>query len=248
MLIPQLVAHRGYPRHYPENTLIGLEAAIVAGARFVEVDVQVSRDRVPVLFHDRSLQRLCGVPGKVHERRYEELWRLRVAERERFGDRFRDVHITRLAELGHLLVRRPEVTAFVELKRASLERFGVESLLTLVRRSLKPALDRCVLISYSLEALVTARDQGWPRLGAVIDRWKERQHELIARTRPEFLFCDVDGLPRAGELHVDGTKLVIFEVSDPGTALTLAARGAEFIETYAVGEMLREFSRLAPSA
>ena len=30
MIIPRLVAHRGYPRHYPENTLIGLEAALHA--------------------------------------------------------------------------------------------------------------------------------------------------------------------------------------------------------------------------
>ncbi|MBI3570289.1 MAG: glycerophosphodiester phosphodiesterase [Gammaproteobacteria bacterium] len=247
MLIPQLVAHRGYPRHYPENTLIGLEAAITAGARFVEVDVQVSRDRVPVLFHDRDLKRLCGAHGKVHDLHYEELWRLRVAERERFGDRFKDVHITRLAELGHLLVRRPEVTAFVELKRSSIERFGTDTLLTLVRRSLKPALAQCVLISYSLEALAAARNQGWPRIGAVIDRWDEHRQELIAQIRPRFIFCDVDGLPREGRLQIDDTKLVVFEVADPKVALALAARGVDFIETFAVGEMLQEFSRLAPS-
>jgi glycerophosphoryl diester phosphodiesterase len=247
MLIPQLVAHRGYSRHYPENTLIGLEAAIAAGARFVEVDVQVSRDRVPVLFHDRDLKRLCGVPGKVHELHYEELWRLRVAERSRFGNRFKDVHITRLAELGHLLLRRPVVTAFVELKRSSIERFGIEALLTLVRRSLKPALAQCILISYSLEALVAARKHGWPRLGAVIDRWDEHRQELIAEIRPAFLFCDVDGLPREGRLQADNMKLVVFEVADPTLALALAARGADFIETFAVGEMLQEFSRRAPS-
>jgi glycerophosphoryl diester phosphodiesterase len=246
MLIPPLVAHRGYPRHYPENTLIGLEAAIAAGACHVEVDVQVSRDRVPVLFHDRDLKRLCGVHGKVHELHYEELWRLRAAERERFGESFRDVHIPRLAELGHLLIRQPRVTAFVELKRNSLERFGVEAVLPLVRRSLKPALDRCVLISYSLEALAAARAQGWSRVGAVIDHWKDRRQELIARIRPEFVFCDVDGLPREGSLRIDGAQLVVFEVADAPRALELAARGADFIETFAVGEMLREFSRLAP--
>ena len=49
MRIPELVAHRGYPQHYPENTLIGIEAAITAGARFIDVDVQLSADRVPVL-------------------------------------------------------------------------------------------------------------------------------------------------------------------------------------------------------
>lgn len=247
MLIPQLVAHRGYPRHYPENTLIGLEAAIAAGARFVEVDVQVSHDRVPVLFHDRDMKRLCGVEGKVHEMRYEQLWRLRVAERERFGERFKDVHIARLAELGHLLLRRPEVTAFVELKRSSIERFGTDTLLRLVRRSLKPALSQCVLISYSLEALVTARNQGWLRIGAVIDQWDEHRQELIANMSPQFLFCDVNGLPSKGKLQIPDTKLVVFEVTDPKIALSLAARGVDYIETFAVGEMLQELSRPAPS-
>ena len=247
MVIPPLVAHRGYPRHYPENTLIGLEAAVAAGARFVEVDVQLSRDQVPVLFHDRDLQRLCGVPGKVHELYYEELWRLRVAERERFGECFKDVHIARLAELGHLLMRRPELTAFVELKRASLKRFGVATLLTLVRRALKPALAQCILISYALEALLAARHQGWLRIGAVIDRWQEREQPLLAEIRPQYLFCDVGGLPHAGKLHIHDTKIVVFEVVDPKIALALAARGVDFIETFAVGEMLQELSRPATS-
>jgi glycerophosphoryl diester phosphodiesterase len=120
-------------------------------------------------------------------------------------------------------------------------------MLTLVRRSLKPALDQCVLISYSLEALVAARQQGWPRLGAVIDRWDEHRQELIAEIGPAFLFCDVDGLPPEGQLGIDGMKLVVFEVADASLALALAARGVDFIETFAVGEMLQEFSRLAPS-
>jgi glycerophosphoryl diester phosphodiesterase len=248
MVIPQLIAHRGYPRHFPENTLIGLEAAITAGARFIEVDVQVSRDRVPVLFHDRNLKRMCGVGGTVHDHFYEELWRLPVAERERFGDRFKDVHITRLAELGHLLVRHPEVTAFVELKRASLERFGIDTLLTLARRSLKPVLGQCVLISYSLEALRTARDKGWLRMGAVIDHWNEREQKQITDLRPEYLFCDVESLPGDGDLRIDGTKLAVFEVTDAPLALTLAARGATFVETFAVGEMIREISRLAETS
>lgn len=248
MVIPQLIAHRGYPQHYPENTLIGLEAAVAAGARFIEVDVQISRDRVPVLFHDRDLKRLCGVHGTVHEHIYEELWRLRIAEADRFGDRFRDVHITRLAELGHLLVRQPEVTAFVELKRASLERFGIDTLLTLTRRSLKPVLDQCVLISYSFEALQAARTQGWPRIGAVINHWEEHKLKPVADMRPEYIFCDVEGLPGEGELGISGAQLAVFEVTDAPLALTLAARGIAFVETFAIGEMIQEFALLAEAS
>ena len=243
MIIPQLVGHRGYPRHYPENTLIGIEAAVAAGARFVEVDVQISRDRVPVLFHDRGLKRLCGVDGRIQDYRYDELWAFRASEPEKFGDRFNDVHITRLAELGHFLQRRQDVTAFIELKRSSLEHFGVETMLSLVRRALKPVLKQCVLISYALEALLTARRNGWRQIGVVIDSWKERQQELVAAIQPQFLFCDVDDLPRNGELRIQGMKLVIFEVAEPRAALDLAARGVDFIETFAVGEMLQELAR-----
>jgi len=245
MIIPRLVAHRGYPRHYPENTLVGIAAAVDAGARFVEVDVQISRDRVPVLFHDRGLRRLCGVDGRIQDYRYDELWALRASEPERFGDRFREVHIPRLAELGHFLRRHPDVTAFIELKRSALEHFGIETMLALVRRALKPALAQCVPISYSLPALRAARAAGWPRSGAVIDRWGEREQGLIADIRPQFLFCAADGLPRQDRLSADGMQIVVFEVAEPRAALALAERGVDFIETFAVGEMIRELARLA---
>ena len=245
MIMPKLVAHRGYPRHYPENTLIGIEAAVAAGARFVEVDVQISRDRVPVLFHDRGLKRLCGVDGRIQDYRYDELWAFRASEPGKFGDRFNNVHIPRLAELGHFLQRHPDVTAFIELKRSSLEHFGVETMLDLVRRALKPALAQCVLISYSLPALLAARHTGWSRIGAVIDQWSEREQPLISEIHPQFLFCDADGLPRTGDLHAADIKLVVFEVAEPQVALDLAARGVDFIETFAVGEMIQQLAQLS---
>jgi glycerophosphoryl diester phosphodiesterase len=247
MIIPQLVGHRGYPRHYPENTLVGIEAAVIAGARFVEVDVQISRDRVPVLFHDRGLKRICGVDGRILDFRYDELWSFRASEPGKYGERFSNVHITRLDELGHFLQRHRNVTAFIELKRSSIEHFSAETMLNLVRRALKPVLDQCVLISYALDALLMARRDGWQPIGVVIDHWKERQQEIIAAIQPQFLFCDVNDLPRDGELRIPGMKLVIFEVAEPRVALDLAARGVDFIETFAVGEMLQKLARPADS-
>jgi len=242
MIIPQLVGHRGYPRHYPENTLVGIEAAVAAGARFVEVDVQnlprPGAGAVSRSWPEAPLRR----GRRIQDFRYDELWAFRVSEPGKFGDRFNDVHITRLAELGHFLQRHRDVTAFIELKRSSLEHFGVETMLNLVRRALKPALKQCVLISYALEALLTARRNGWRQIGVVIDHWKERHQELIAAIQPQFLFCDVTDLPQEGELRLPGMKLVIFEVAEPRVALDLAARGVDFIETFAVGEMLQELA------
>ncbi|WP_330337529.1 glycerophosphodiester phosphodiesterase [Streptomyces sp. NBC_00557] len=55
------VAHRGDPYRLRENTLASLRSALVRGADVVEVDVRLTRDGVPVLLHDDTLERLWGV-------------------------------------------------------------------------------------------------------------------------------------------------------------------------------------------
>ncbi|MEQ8143158.1 glycerophosphodiester phosphodiesterase [Streptomyces sp. OP7] len=52
------VAHRGDPYHVRENTLASLRSALRRGADAVEIDVRLTRDGVPVLLHDTTLERL----------------------------------------------------------------------------------------------------------------------------------------------------------------------------------------------
>ncbi|MER8185183.1 glycerophosphodiester phosphodiesterase [Kitasatospora sp. NPDC094015] len=59
------VAHRGDPFRHRENTLASVGSAFAAGADAVEVDVQLTRDGVPVLLHDRTLERLWGDPRPI---------------------------------------------------------------------------------------------------------------------------------------------------------------------------------------
>lgn len=54
------VAHRGAPYAARENTLASFRAAIEAGADAVELDVRLTRDGIPVVVHDRTLDRLWG--------------------------------------------------------------------------------------------------------------------------------------------------------------------------------------------
>ncbi|MEE1786112.1 glycerophosphodiester phosphodiesterase [Streptomyces sp. SP17BM10] len=72
------VAHRGDPYRFRENTLTSVESALARGADAVEVDVQLTRDKVPVLLHDRTLERLWGDPrdiGRVTADQLDELRR-----------------------------------------------------------------------------------------------------------------------------------------------------------------------------
>ena len=49
--LPQYVAHRGFNKIYPENTLSAFQAAIDVGCHGIETDVQISRDGVVVISH-----------------------------------------------------------------------------------------------------------------------------------------------------------------------------------------------------
>lgn len=73
-------AHRGLhsrDKSVPENSLEAFRLAAEAGYG-AELDVQLSKDGQVVVFHDDTLDRVCGVPGRVDERTFEELQQLRL--------------------------------------------------------------------------------------------------------------------------------------------------------------------------
>lgn len=63
----QVIAHRGYSAAAPENSLRALVLAVAAEADFVELDVRLASDGIPVISHDADLQRLAGRPIRVAE-------------------------------------------------------------------------------------------------------------------------------------------------------------------------------------
>jgi glycerophosphoryl diester phosphodiesterase len=233
-----LVAHRGYPARLPENTLPSVEAALQAGARYVEVDVQLSKDAEPVLFHDRQLQRLCNQPGAVHDYSWQELQLFRIYDGNRIAENMLDIAIPHLRELVALLRQHPNVTAFIELKRVSLERFGIQTVVEQVLPLLQPIKSQAVLISYSLEALQYLQQASDSSLGVVIDDWAQREQTAILALQPQYLFCKLESVPVAGDLVCKGSKLVLFECTDPQQAYSLLQRGVSLVETFAIGEML----------
>ncbi len=70
-----LYAHRGLHDNTsdaPENSMAAFRKA-AEGGYGIEFDVQLSKDKVPVVFHDYTLKRMCGAEGKVCDYTYEEL-------------------------------------------------------------------------------------------------------------------------------------------------------------------------------
>ncbi len=232
----ELVAHRGYARRFPENTLAALEGAVAAGARYVEVDVQLTADAVPVLFHDRDCRRLCGLPGAIDDYDLAQTAAFALAWPEGCGDARAPVPLARVADLARFLAAHPAVTAFVEIKREAVQRFGATPVVQAVHGLLGPVLAQTVLISFSRQALVAARAL-WSTIGLVTRRYRDFRARGTAALAPEYHFCDARGLPRRGPLGHPGTTLVVYEIDDAQEARALEARGVRFIETFAVAEL-----------
>lgn len=241
---PELIAHRGYTLQYPENTLVAFESAIDAGAQFIECDVQLSADSVPVLFHDRNLLRICNQAGSIHDYTWQELHQFRAYDPERFNKTYSHVPIASLESFTSILQENQNVTAFVELKRISLEHFGTGFVLEQIFPHLKGLEDRIILISFDCSSLIKAREAGWQKVGAVIDHWVDRTKTDIQQLKPQYLFCNVKGLPSQGNIHFPGAKTAVFEVADITLALELAKRGVDMIETFAIGEMMQNLQKV----
>lgn len=69
-------AHRGDWHRYSENSLESIRSCVDGGVNFIEIDIQVSKDNVPVLMHDASLDRTTTGKGLVADFTLAELKQL----------------------------------------------------------------------------------------------------------------------------------------------------------------------------
>lgn len=237
-----LIAHRGYPRCFPENTILGYRQAVVHGAAFIETDVQLTRDGVPVLFHDRNTRRLTGEAGTIGERSLDELRGLSSFDPERFGSRFRGTPISTLEAFAGWLANQPGVTAFIEIKRLSLETFGIDLVVERVMSALSGIERRCVLISfndYCMEHVAARHDV---RTGWVLPHWHEQAEARARDLSPDFLFADQEQIPqRVEEIWQGPWQWVVYGINDLETALSFVDRGVYLVETDAIGDMMDQY-------
>jgi glycerophosphoryl diester phosphodiesterase len=239
--IPHLVAHRGNAREFPENTIASLRSAIELGALYVEFDVHLSADEVPIVIADESLIRTAGRPESVFEMSARELLRIEATERSRFDDRFSDIRIPSLEQVTELLAAHPNVTAFVDIKTQSLRRFGGPTVVARVSERLKPVRQQCVMISFDLTAVHESRRIGAYAVGWILDRYDDRTRMKYEAFKPDYLLCNLMKLPKtAAKLWRGPWAWVIYDVDRAADALALAARGVEFVQSTAVRSLMQD--------
>ncbi len=218
------IAHRGASGDYPENTLVAFAAAIEAGARMCELDVQLSADRVAVVIHDDTVDRTTDGRGAVASMTLAELRRLDAGRRYR--PRFTGVRIPTLDEV--LSLSKGRCALNLELKAAGVE----AEVCRLVRTH--DALADTIVSSFDWPALAAVRKLE-PALGVGVlaDKRAGAMLEEAARLRavsvnPRYDMVTAELIKRA---HNMGLQVMVWTVDRVAQMRRMIAMGVDGIMT-----------------
>jgi glycerophosphoryl diester phosphodiesterase len=237
--LPPVIGHRGAAAAAPENTLASLRMASTLGATWVEFDVKLTADGVPILIHDDRLERTTDGLGRVSER---TLAQIRVLDAGGwFAPAFIGERVPTLEEalalcldlgLGINVEIKPSRGREVETARATIAAL----------REHWPAQAPSPLISsFAHAALLVARDlaPGLPR-GYLTDRVPRAWALELQRYGCATLHANQRWITaqRIRSLRAAGVPLLLYTVNDPERAGRLLRLGATSVFTDRVDEVL----------
>ena len=216
--LPKVIGHRGAMAYAPENTLESFREARKRGATWVEIDVKLTADGVPIVMHDSSLKRTMGIDRMVAD--------MRAAELPAAVPTFEQA-IACFGELG--------LGCNVEIKPCEGREEETARVVVATLRNHWPAVLPAPLLSSFRDASLAAARQAAPEfarallIGELKDDWRGRAATLAA------LGINTNGkqltAPRAIEVKKAGYLLSAYTINDPDVARVLVAMGVDCIIT-----------------
>lgn len=227
-----ILGHRGMRGSYPENTLIGFEKAICTGADGVEFDIHLSKDGIPMVFHDFTLERLCGVSGVISDYTAQELKQFEIRQHHMTE------HIPTLEEVLRCLAalqsgRQKPLYVNAEFKSGSLRYPGIEALVVSLCLQYFPH-EQLIFSSFDHYALRAVHNFDADAVTGVLTAsmlWQPKAYlNALGATYYHPYYETL--LPEAlADYHTSGILLNTYTVNDPGIAKKLLKAGVHSIIT-----------------
>ncbi|MFC8849596.1 MULTISPECIES: glycerophosphodiester phosphodiesterase [unclassified Micromonospora] len=236
---PLAFAHRGGAAHGDENTAAAFARAVGLGYRYVETDVHGTADGVAVVFHDPTLRRVTGQPGRIAQLRWADLASVRVGG------------AAVVPRLDDVLAAWPQVRFNIDVKADG----GIAPTVDALRRA--GAGDRVLLASFSDARLARLRAATGGRVATGLGaRGVARLRVASLHGRPVRLHPSVAAVqvpPRYGRLpvvdrrflayaHRLGLHVHVWTIDEPAEMHELLDLGVDGIMTDHVG-VLRDVYR-----
>jgi glycerophosphoryl diester phosphodiesterase len=147
---PIIVGHRGIAGRYPENTQVSIQAAIDEGLKWVEVDIQPTKDGELVVCHDHTIDRCSTGTGRVDSLTLAELKALDFGGW--FGGEFANQTILTLDELLQLAKQYDlKLNLEVKLDKSVAKAVVTELALKLKQNAVDPKM--VLLSSFSADVM-----------------------------------------------------------------------------------------------
>jgi glycerophosphoryl diester phosphodiesterase len=220
--------------------MAAFRAAHADGAVWIETDVKLTLDGVPVLFHDDLLDRTTNGKGAVAAISWSDLQDLDAGSW--FGKEFAGARVPALAELLVFAVQA-DMRLNLELKPCP-GRARATAMVALIEaaKTWPQSLPAPLISSFDIEALVVAAQihPDWPR-GLLLDEWRDDWREQAELTQASTLHVNEELLTpeRLVQLRLSGFPLLSFTVNDPARARHLLSNGVRGIFTDDPGAMLQ---------
>jgi glycerophosphoryl diester phosphodiesterase len=225
----QIIGHRGAAGHAPENTAAAIQAGLREGATTIELDIQFSSDGSAVVYHDRTLERMAGVKGRIRDQTLRELSGYDIGFK--FGGEFRGLRLLTLDEAARLVP--DDVDLLLEVK--NYDRVGAKHLRDmagLLRR--RGGLGRCVISSQN-EKILAALGTGNGEIRRSLHLEGSSRDGV---QRAEALGCygvRISAEAADGALiescHARRMKVFVNSVNDPSMMKEVLSRGVDGVAT-----------------
>ena len=228
---PLVIAHRGASAHAPENTLSAFNLALEMGADGVELDVSLTKDGIPVVLHDDTVDRTTNGRGTITQMTLAQVKELDASNK---FEKYRGEKIPTLEEV--LRTVTPRGTINIELKSMSLQTDGVEAA-TLAAIENTGALDKVMTSSfnplalrrmYILEPRIPRGLLYSPKLPIYLRRAWLRPLAHPTALHPHYSMITREFVAWA---HGKGYKVNTWTVDDPGEMKRLIELGVDAIMT-----------------
>lgn len=102
--LPKIIGHRGAMAYAPENTLASIHTAADMGVEFVNIDCKLTKDHLPVIFHDEELSRLTNMSGRLDATNYDVIKELDAGSW--FSESFMGEKVPSLEEAVEVIINR----------------------------------------------------------------------------------------------------------------------------------------------
>lgn len=230
--LPKIIGHRGACAYAPENTLESIKTAHDMGVDWVELDVKLTRDDVPIIFHDDDLNRTSNGSGPVMLASWDEIQQLEAGSW--FSDSFAGAKIPALEETLELLIDL-KMGLNLEIKPCPGREIETAEVALDYLSRVWDDHDRLLISSFSHVSLETALDMApdWHRALLLETEWPENWKDLAEYLNTATININGNACTReqVEEIIDYGKPIIAYTINDPRRARLLQSWGVDSVFT-----------------